>query len=217
MAEDRGKLTTVVWPEIFPWLNLVTALRLAFNPRALVFAALAWVAMTAGWRLCGSVFTAVLSPAADSHLAADDRGGGPVALVAAAAAGRLVAGRRRNRRRSAAVVVGESPVVQGHLRLAAPFFGLFNPRITAGEFFFLLVLRFVGIGGLVVLRRGDHAAGGHGAGPRGIVVVGLSGRLCTEQVAVVFRGPVVSAARRGPGRHSAGAVWTVAAQRRWAW
>jgi hypothetical protein len=138
MAEDRGKLTSVVWSEVFPWLNLVTALRLAFNPRALIFAALAWVAMTAGWRLCGSVFTRALSPAADSHLAE---------TIAEAAEWPWsqrppLAGWWQTDVSSRDGLLwwwGESPIVQGHLRLAAPFFGLFNPQITIGEFFFLLV------------------------------------------------------------------------------
>ena len=69
MAEDRGKVAAVVWPEVFPWLNLVTALRLSLSPRALMLAALAWVAVVAGWRVCGATFMAVLAPTPDSHLA----------------------------------------------------------------------------------------------------------------------------------------------------
>ncbi|HEY1784396.1 MAG TPA: hypothetical protein VGG30_02570 [Pirellulales bacterium] len=138
MAEDRGKVTTVVWPEVFPWLNLVTALRLAFNPRALIFAALAWVAVSAGWRLCGSVFTATLSPQADSHLAQTIVAAGqwpwsePLPLnVWWQSPGDNPGG--------LLWWWSESPIVQGHLRLAAPFFGLFNPHLGAAEFFFLLV------------------------------------------------------------------------------
>jgi hypothetical protein len=138
MAEDRGKVTTVVWPEVLPWLNLVTALRLAFNPRALVFAALAWVAIAAGWRLCGSVFGAALSPEPDSHLAQTIEAAGQWPWSAPPPLSVWWQGDPANR---GGLIWwwSESPVVQGHLRLAAPFFGLFNPHITLAEFFFLLV------------------------------------------------------------------------------
>ena len=137
MAEDRGKLTTVVWPEVFPWLNLVTALRLAFNPRALIFAAVAWVAVSAGWRLCGSAFTAVLSPEPGSHLAQTIEAASrwpwteppPLSVWWQAP---------RDNSAGFLWLWTESPAVQGHLRLAAPFFGMFNPHLPAAEFFFLL-------------------------------------------------------------------------------
>jgi len=137
MAEDRGKVTTVVWSEIFPWLNLVTALRLAFNPRALVFAALAWVAMTAGWRLCGSIFTGMFSPPPESHLAQtiDWFSQWPWSQ-------RPPVGTWARHEILDQGLLGfwtVSPVVQAHLQLASPFFRMFNPAITLAEFFFLFV------------------------------------------------------------------------------
>ena len=35
MAEDGGVIRAVAWSELFPWLNLVRALRLALRLRAL--------------------------------------------------------------------------------------------------------------------------------------------------------------------------------------
>ncbi|HTU26949.1 MAG TPA: hypothetical protein VMF30_16195 [Pirellulales bacterium] len=155
MAEDRGKLTTVVWPEVFPWLNLVTALRLAFNPRALIFAALAWVAVTAGWRVCGAIFQGAVTIPPESHFAGTIAGVGEWPWNAAPP---LAAWWLPDQRALPAVAkasgvrpdVGgaerisnpvwwwlESPMVQGHLRLAAPFIGMFNPEISLGEFLFL--------------------------------------------------------------------------------
>ncbi len=69
-----------------------------------------------------------------------------------------------------------SPVVDAHLRLAAPFFGLFNPQITLGEFFYLLVCGLWELAVWAFFGGAITPAGGRGAGPRGIAVVGLSGR-----------------------------------------
>ncbi|HEX4143952.1 MAG TPA: hypothetical protein VHY91_10490 [Pirellulales bacterium] len=137
MAEDRGKVTTVVWPEVFPWLNLVTALRLAFNPRALVFAALAWVAMTAGWRLCGAVFTAMLSPEQGSHLAQTiDRFAAWPWFQRPPVGGW---GRPEMFQEGLLGFWSATPVVEAHLQLAAPFFRMFNPAVTLAEFSFLFI------------------------------------------------------------------------------
>ena len=55
-GEERS--TSAAWFDDFAWLN--RALRLAFRPRLLLFAVLGWVAVTGGWRMCGSVFTQLL-------------------------------------------------------------------------------------------------------------------------------------------------------------
>ena len=94
--------------------------------------------MTAGWRMCGSVFTKVLAPDPESHLALTIADASewpwsqrpPLAgwwQIDASGGGGLL------------WWWAESPIVQGHLQLAAPFFGMFNPQIAVGEFFFLLV------------------------------------------------------------------------------
>ncbi len=138
MAVDRGKVAAVVWPEVFPWLNLVTALRLALNPRALMLAALAWVAVVAGWRLCGAVFLAVLAPDPHSHLAYTitesvkwpwERGlplGGWWQEEVFGLAG-------------PSWWATQSPIFQAHTELSAPFFLMFGLDISVGEFFYLLI------------------------------------------------------------------------------
>ncbi len=137
MAEDPGKLTTLVAREVAACLTLVGGLRLAFRPQALILAAVAWVAVVAGWRVCGSVYSHALSPTADSRLAETIAQmtdwpwsqHPPLATLPQpdepVGAGVLLWWRA-------------SPLVQGHVRLAAPFFRLFDPQITAGEFCFLL-------------------------------------------------------------------------------
>lgn len=56
MAERQAAVRAIEWQEVFPALRLLMALRIAFNFRALVLAAIAVAGMTAGWRLCGEVF-----------------------------------------------------------------------------------------------------------------------------------------------------------------
>ena len=57
MADDRGALREIAWLELFPWLSLVRAVRLAFAPRMLLLAALGLVAMGLGWRAIGTMFS----------------------------------------------------------------------------------------------------------------------------------------------------------------
>lgn len=56
MPESRGPLREIAWQELFPWLELGAAVRLALRVQPLVLAALAVLATTAGWRLIGSAF-----------------------------------------------------------------------------------------------------------------------------------------------------------------
>lgn len=59
MSDVRGMTRSSSWFELFPLSTLLASLRLAVNLRALVFAALALAATSAGWRLCGLAFTAL--------------------------------------------------------------------------------------------------------------------------------------------------------------
>lgn len=56
MAEDRDTVRTIAWQQVFPWLRLFSALRMALNFKALVLAAIAVSGMVAGWRVLGSLF-----------------------------------------------------------------------------------------------------------------------------------------------------------------
>ncbi len=57
MADDQHRLREVSWLELFPWLGLIRAVRLAFAPRMLILAALGLAATSAGWRVIGDVFS----------------------------------------------------------------------------------------------------------------------------------------------------------------
>ena len=57
MADNEHCIREIRWSELFPWLGLVRAVRLAFAPRMLILAALGLAATSAGWRIIGDVFS----------------------------------------------------------------------------------------------------------------------------------------------------------------
>jgi hypothetical protein len=57
MAEEQTRIRQVAWMELFPWLGLVRAVRLAFAPRMIVLAAIGLGATNSGWGLIGLVFS----------------------------------------------------------------------------------------------------------------------------------------------------------------
>ncbi len=56
MADEQTRIRQISWMELFPWLGLVRAVRLAFAPRMLILAAIGLAATNAGWGLIGWVF-----------------------------------------------------------------------------------------------------------------------------------------------------------------
>ncbi|MEX2559967.1 MAG: hypothetical protein WD403_08630 [Pirellulales bacterium] len=70
MQEQRGVVREIAWREVFPWLNLVRALRLAMQARMLLVAAIAVLATMFGWWLAALLFEAADErPLADWTLA----------------------------------------------------------------------------------------------------------------------------------------------------
>jgi hypothetical protein len=57
MSEDRGVVREIAWKEIFPWLSLARALRLAVQVRLMVLASAAMVVTMLGWSLLGYAFS----------------------------------------------------------------------------------------------------------------------------------------------------------------
>ena len=57
MEPDGDKIRAVAWSEVFPWLRIIRAFRLAIAFRALVFGAVAILLTVAGWGLLGTVFS----------------------------------------------------------------------------------------------------------------------------------------------------------------
>ena len=56
-GSDRGSIRHIAWGEMFPWLSISRAFRLATDPRQLVLAALGVLLTAAGWWLLAFVFS----------------------------------------------------------------------------------------------------------------------------------------------------------------
>ncbi len=70
MPHGRGTVREIAWQEIFPWLLLLRTFRLAISFRLLLLAALALVAIVAGWRLIGLGFRGADDPVVHAWIAA---------------------------------------------------------------------------------------------------------------------------------------------------
>ena len=58
MPDDRGEaLRQIAWHDVFPWLSLVRAVRLAAAPRLVLLAALGLALTAGGWRAIGRSFS----------------------------------------------------------------------------------------------------------------------------------------------------------------
>src|ERR1043166_9576467 len=56
MPEEQTRIRQIVWLELFPWLGLIRAVRLAFAPRIVLLGAIGWFATASGWGLIGLMF-----------------------------------------------------------------------------------------------------------------------------------------------------------------
>ena len=57
MEQNGDTIRAVAWSEVFPWLRIIRAFRLAIAFRALVLGAVAILLTAAGWGLLGTVFS----------------------------------------------------------------------------------------------------------------------------------------------------------------
>jgi hypothetical protein len=60
---DQGRLREVSWQELFPWLRIVSALRLAFSPALLALGAIGILATIAGWSFIARWYVQSENPA----------------------------------------------------------------------------------------------------------------------------------------------------------
>jgi hypothetical protein len=65
MADSRPKLREVAWGELFPWLMLVHAVRIALTARVIFLGTLGLIATTAGWWMIGWIFSGSNNAAID--------------------------------------------------------------------------------------------------------------------------------------------------------
>jgi hypothetical protein len=70
MSDERGTLRHVAWREVFPWLELVGALRLALRARMLLLAAAALLLTMLGWSAIGWLFSGTDDPSLKEWTAA---------------------------------------------------------------------------------------------------------------------------------------------------
>ncbi len=54
---DSTRVREVAWLELFPWLRIAGAIKIAFSPSVLLLAAMALVATAAGWRAIGFIYS----------------------------------------------------------------------------------------------------------------------------------------------------------------
>jgi hypothetical protein len=69
MADEPGAQRAESWQQLVPPVRLVSALRMALNFKALVFAALGLIGTVAGWRVLGNLFAGGDEPALAGRIA----------------------------------------------------------------------------------------------------------------------------------------------------
>ena len=62
IERNKGRITSVAWTEICPWLIIFRAFRLAIRARFLIISAVAILATTAGWDVLGRLFANIDDP-----------------------------------------------------------------------------------------------------------------------------------------------------------
>jgi hypothetical protein len=73
MPNDQSRIREIAWMELFPWLGLVRAARLAFAPRMLILAAVGIAATAAGWKVAGWMFSGTENEVLQEMISENDR------------------------------------------------------------------------------------------------------------------------------------------------
>jgi hypothetical protein len=151
--DDQGRVREVSWQELFPWLRIVSALRLALSPSLLALGALGAIATVAGWSAIGRLFassdngtvrkivdTVSVWPWKYGGVGSPTATSGPDAKV-------FVEGTRFPNPMSADIAVPDnvakvssSPLLDVWGDLSMPFREMFDWQITILPFFLLLLL-----------------------------------------------------------------------------
>lgn len=122
MSQGRGTVREIAWNEVFPWLILLRTLRLAINFRILLLAALALLAIVAGWRMIGAIFHETEDVVLRTQI--ESRAMWPWEMTL---------GHEVSARAEALPIVGpwlvRGPIVQTWLYLSGPFRMLFDPQL----------------------------------------------------------------------------------------
>jgi hypothetical protein len=128
MAEEQSTIRHISWLDLFPWLGLVRAVRLAFAPRNLILSAVGLAAMNAGWQLIGAIF----SGSSDRNIQDMIKGleGWPAYHLPS----------EPPQRSLSMLDPVNSPATIPWNELSAPFRGLFGENVTVSLFTYLLCL-----------------------------------------------------------------------------
>jgi hypothetical protein len=128
MAQEQSTIRHIAWLDLFPWLGLIRAVRLAFAPRNLVLAAVGLAAMNAGWQLIGAIF----SGSSDRSIQDMIKGleGWPAYHLPS----------EPPQRSLSMLDPVNSPATIPWNELSAPFRGLFGENVTVSLFTYLLLL-----------------------------------------------------------------------------
>src|SRR5262245_16859685 len=130
MAEEQSRIRHIAWMELFPWLGLVRAVRLAFAPRMLILAAIGLVATMAGWRGISWLFTRGDSPDPVISRLSVALSDWPIRHLQSEPPPRSLS----------LLDPANSPATVPWNDLSAPFRGLFGENVTAPLFAYLLML-----------------------------------------------------------------------------
>lgn len=121
MPEDRAPVREIMWAEVFPWLKLAGCLRLALQIGAILLAAAGMLATVTGWKLIGQLYRNSEDPLLTDILARNQQW--PWDWNTPATAGTALAN-------SSLWGLDTVSLWEFPLRLVAPFFMLFNERLT---------------------------------------------------------------------------------------
>ncbi|MBI2823991.1 MAG: hypothetical protein HYX69_04780 [Planctomycetia bacterium] len=127
MSEDRGTLRRVAWGEVFPWILLGRALRLAIQPRLLVLAAAALLLTTSGFAALAYFLGGPTDSPRKEWMASYAVWPWAAPIPSSDSAGPPGPWGPENERRGIYPAVGlDHPVLGSWMNLSRPFFDLFG-------------------------------------------------------------------------------------------
>jgi hypothetical protein len=140
VPDSHSTIRDIAWRELCPWLILLRTFRLAVGCRVLCLSVAALIAVSAGWRLIGMVFSAADDDRPRlAHWIEDDSTWPwrePVALIGASLSG----GPPGAPMNLAARFVSQSPLLNVWTRLTTPFRKLVLDDLTLVETLYLTLL-----------------------------------------------------------------------------
>ncbi len=146
-SSRSGEVREILWQEVFPWLILIRALRLAFSLRVLLLSAIALIALSFGWMVLGALFSGTSDEALQQAIDVYSAWPWQTASTSGEVAWRDQAGPRPlppgTPHPTAIPIVGDwlgrGPVAQFWNRVYAPFRTLFGPRLSVEAVAFYLL------------------------------------------------------------------------------